>query len=493
MAINISQAFKRTSANPVDESLALTKAQMLTVNDNLMPSKYFTVCQDDGKIYLYDKTNTVDPATGKFRVFEGGGSGGASNLADLEDVLLTALADGQTLVWDDTEEKWVNSSVIANKQDKLQFTTLPEPTSELVGKIYQFTGTTTALYTHGYWYECKEISSGTYSWVETSGGGTDYTAGDGIDITDDTISIDPMPAEDMDDVIDELPTGGNIAVTGYVPLGTLLPFYGETVPDFFLACDGSAYNKADYPELAKHLLSLTNNTPYIVDGDNTKFKVPDLRGEFIRGTGSNSHSGEGSGANVGVHQDATEFPAINISSSGSLVFRKSTEAIAPTNTDSTVGSSPSYASVTGTAGSNTYHAKYTSRPTNTSVLYCIAYKDIYSNPMNDYSTDEKVVGTWVDGKPLYQKTISCGALPNNTTKEVSTGITNIDTVVSLNGITSSTSRAIPLQAPNTTSNASSIQMNYDLSKNCIYFRTGSDQSIYTNTVVTIQYTKTTDA
>ena len=73
MAINVSQAFHRTSANPVDESLALTKAQMLTVNDNLMPSKYLTVCQDDGKIYLYDKTNEPDVATGKFREFEGGG------------------------------------------------------------------------------------------------------------------------------------------------------------------------------------------------------------------------------------------------------------------------------------------------------------------------------------------------------------------------------------------------------------------------------------
>ena len=83
MAINISQAFKRTSANPVDESLTLTKAQMVAVNDNLMPSKYFTIGQDDGNIYLYDKSNTVDPTTGKYRKFEGGGSGGASSMSDL--------------------------------------------------------------------------------------------------------------------------------------------------------------------------------------------------------------------------------------------------------------------------------------------------------------------------------------------------------------------------------------------------------------------------
>ena len=112
MSINISQGFKRTSANPVDESLTLTKAQMLAVNDNLMPSKYFTVGQEDGYIYLYDKSNTADPETGKYRKFEGGGGGGgASSMSDLDDVLLTALADGQTLIWDNTGKKWVNGNM----------------------------------------------------------------------------------------------------------------------------------------------------------------------------------------------------------------------------------------------------------------------------------------------------------------------------------------------------------------------------------------------
>ena len=78
MAINVSQAFHRTSANPVDESMALTKAQMLAVNDNLMPAYYFTICQDDGEIYLYDKSATASGTTGKFKKFEGGGGGGGT-------------------------------------------------------------------------------------------------------------------------------------------------------------------------------------------------------------------------------------------------------------------------------------------------------------------------------------------------------------------------------------------------------------------------------
>lgn len=106
MAINVSQSFHRTSANAIDDTLTLTKVQMLAVNDNLMPQKYFTIGQDDGKIYLYDKSNEVDETTGKFRKFEG--DSGASALSDLTDVLLTALENGQTLAWDEENSKWVN-------------------------------------------------------------------------------------------------------------------------------------------------------------------------------------------------------------------------------------------------------------------------------------------------------------------------------------------------------------------------------------------------
>lgn len=72
MAISISQAFHRTSANPIDETMTLTKAQMCLVNDNLMPQYYLTICQDDGAIYLYDKSATPSEECGKFHKLEAG-------------------------------------------------------------------------------------------------------------------------------------------------------------------------------------------------------------------------------------------------------------------------------------------------------------------------------------------------------------------------------------------------------------------------------------
>jgi len=37
-------------------------------------------------------------------------------------------------------------------------------------------------------------------------------------------------------------------------------------------------------------------------------------------------------------------------------------------------------------------------------VYCIAVRNIYYDPANYYSTGEQVVGKWIDGKPLYQRT-----------------------------------------------------------------------------------------
>ena len=73
MALQINDSFQINSAVPIDVRLVLTKNEMLNVDENLMPDVYFAICTD-GKFYLYNKTNSVDPTTGKFRVLEGSGS-----------------------------------------------------------------------------------------------------------------------------------------------------------------------------------------------------------------------------------------------------------------------------------------------------------------------------------------------------------------------------------------------------------------------------------
>lgn len=76
----------------------------------------------------------------------------------------------------------------------IQVSTMPTASSNLLGKIYQFVGTTTSSYTNGYFYKCvPDTEPGTYKWervnVQPGGGGsavqsdwnqTDTTADDYI-------------------------------------------------------------------------------------------------------------------------------------------------------------------------------------------------------------------------------------------------------------------------------------------------------------------------
>lgn len=58
-----------------------------------------------------------------------------------------------------------------------------------------------------------------------------------------------------------------------------------------------------------------------------------------------------------------------------------------------------------------------------------------TKPVN-YSTEEHIIGTWIDGSTLYEKTIDFGALPNNTTKNVAHNISNIKRIVKVEAIAS---------------------------------------------------------
>ena len=68
-------------------------------------------------------------------------------------------------------KKYVDDSVagidLSSKQDTMQYSTMPTATSETVGKIVQYTGTTDSTYTNGYFYigtSATENDVTTYSW-----------------------------------------------------------------------------------------------------------------------------------------------------------------------------------------------------------------------------------------------------------------------------------------------------------------------------------------
>ena len=110
--------------------------------------------------------------------------------------------------------------------------------------------------------------------------------------------------------------------------------------------------------------------------------------------------------------------------------------------------------------------------------------------MMNYSTDEQVVGTWIDGKPLYQRTVSLTAMTSATTDYswVSLGLSDIDNIFIVNGYMAHSAgwnTATPFwQATNDylvmTAFSTLLRIN------------SSFWSYYVSGIVTVQYTKTTD-
>lgn len=80
-------------------------------------------------------------------------------------------------------------------------------------------------------------------------------------------------------------------------VGVVVAYMGEEPPDGWLLCDGSEFDETEYPKLYKVL------------GKNT---TPDLRGEFLRGAGTNGHLYCGNGGVVGAHQDPTMHPYVEL-------------------------------------------------------------------------------------------------------------------------------------------------------------------------------------
>lgn len=120
------------------------------------------------------------------------------------------------------------------------------------------------------------------------------------------------------------------------------------------------------------------------------------------------------------------------------------------------------------------------------------------SPM-DYSTEEKVVGTWIDGRPVYQKTFEFGQLGNVSTwtdfgaQDIGA---SVDKVIASWGIlftNSGTCGQIPYAA-----GSSGVFINHGLNsntgalKNKVSLCYNGSFTWITKSYATIQYTKTTD-
>ena len=158
------------------------------------------------------------------------------------------------------------------------------------------------------------------------------------------------------------------------PIGVVSAYMGTTAPGNYLLCDGTTYNITDYQELADHIKNNFGSYNFFGGDGTTTFAVPDLRGEFLRGTGTNSHANQGNGANLGTHQDATNHRSSYLYSDSDVIAVYGPRGTSITNADSSINSTSGHKFTGSSYTASASYSFYTSRPTNTSVNFIIKAK-----------------------------------------------------------------------------------------------------------------------
>lgn len=289
------------------------------------------------------------------------------------------------------------------------------------------------------------------------------------------------------------------------PVGHIISHMGTKAPNHYLICDGSEYDILLYPELANHILDNFGSYNYFGgDGINT-FAVPDLRGEFLRGTGTATRD-TGSGAEVGEHQDPTKIPNL-FAYDGTFQYTLSEDSGRGYNQPECADKgiydrkSSKWTAIGTTDDTNYSDAlKYTVRPTNTSVLYCIKYEPTYYTSVQNtnylsaslYSLEERIVGSWIDGKPLYEKAFKFTSISSGRT-DIKIDIDNPDTIFITHGYgINSDSNIMPITFPYHSTLNEVCSAFIKSTKDTICFRLGANVTWSTAIIIT-QYTKTIDA
>lgn len=260
---------------------------------------------------------------------------------------------------------------------------------------------------------------------------------------------------------DDALSGDEVLPTEYGnPIGTIISLMGKTAPDGYLVCDGAVYSISDYPKLSSYFTEQFGTANYFGGDGETTFAVPDLRGEFLRGTGT-SKLNEGSGADVGVHQEPTIIPNMSdvyhsegnylaiirdsasyIEGKNNFLFRNMDKSFEPLNGKRTLRNI-SFTSMLEDSNAD-LSAGVSVRPTNTAVLFCIKYTDgmegqegTSTNASNNvYSSEETVIGTY-NGKPLYRKLFNTGDVTMSGTwnllKDMQNAVLNLENLVNVGG------------------------------------------------------------
>ena len=111
--------------------------------------------------------------------------------------------------------------------------------------------------------------------------------------------------------------------------------------------------------------------------------------------------------------------------------------------------------------------------------------------LKNYSTEEVIIGKWIDGRPIYRKVVNVGSGSGNFTYPH--GISNLDTVVNAYGnfLQGSTREPLPKTTFANSSPGWSAHID-DFTNTTFSLHFGTGIGTATKICVVIEYTKTTD-
>ena len=111
-----------------------------------------------------------------------------------------------------------------------------------------------------------------------------------------------------------------------------------------------------------------------------------------------------------------------------------------------------------------------------------------SGGKHTYSTTEQEVGEWIDGSTVYEKVIDLGTLPNNTTKNVAHGISNLGRVIQAELTADNGANWISI--PYTTTNSTDLryQLGFWITDTNIAIKSEWDRSAFGGYAI-LRYTK----
>lgn len=277
---------------------------------------------------------------------------------------------------------------------------------------------------------------------------------------------------------------GYIQLGNDVPIGTILPFSGTTIPDGYLSCNGSSLLRTDYPDLF-NVIGTTYGSV-----DNTHFNLPNIQGKIPVGLDTTDTDFNVLGKTGG---EKTHTLTIDEMPSHNHKFKRTGAYGTSSNHTGMINEmgATNYESLdTGSTGGGQAHNNMPPYIVQNFIIKAKMSGTINKN--NTYSTSESKTGeTWINGKPIYRKVV---IIPNVTATQATYDLSSIPIDICMvntsNSFFAQGNYILPIVSYGTNTDWS--RAFFEVSTKKLYVQFGSVYTMSKNIYITIEYTKTTD-